>query len=284
MANTVDFKKHHRVFKTPGVFYSVSGRNLEPEMTLVDYLKIYYMYTDLAQIESVFGHLATPCPLYGGRSFKPDRSFTERHVRQMEEHGIPLALTMTGHFFDEDAYQKSRAVLDAGYKKGHSVICTNDELARRLRKDYPDYTLKASIIKQLDTLEKIERALDLYDVAVVPMNLNDDDAFLEAIPDKDRVILFGNADCAYTCPARTCYRGFSQANAGQPVTGSCSKPRLARLDLGHVFFDVEKFSRMGFRHFKLVPLAPPRAQAVVRHFSLNHDRGTEPRLLVRSWP
>ncbi len=278
MANTIDLKKHHRDFKTPGAFFSISSRKITPEMNIADYIKIFYMYTHSSQVESVFGNTIFPSRLYGGRSFKLSRSLTHKHIHELEELGINLSLTMTGHFFDTDDYHHSREFLRTHHRKGNSVICTNDDLARRIRQDFPDYSLKASIIKQIDTIEKIEQNLELYDFVVPPMDRNDDDAFLESIKQKTRIILFGNANCAYTCPLRSCYLGFSQKSAGQPVTAACSKPKISRLDLGSVYFDIKKFKKMGFRYFKLVPLAPPLAVSATLHLSRARNRRKEGRL------
>lgn len=233
-------------------------------MTIIGYLKIFYMYTAPSLVESVFGNTTFPSRLYGGRSFQLWRSLTDRHICELEEHGIGLSLTLTNHFFDGDAYNHSREFLKRHHKKGNSVICANDELAKRIRGDFPDYTLKASIIKNIDTIEKIEQSLELYDFVVPPMDRNDDDGFLHNIREKERVLLFGNANCAYTCPARTCYKEFSQGMMGMPVTSECSKEKIPRLDLGEVWFDIKKFKEMGFRHFKLVPLATTAATRVAQ--------------------
>jgi hypothetical protein len=267
MPNTIDLKTHHQVFKTPGVQYSVSSRGITPGMHMKDYLNIFYMYSDIHQVESVFGNTDFPCAFYGGRSFKLRRSLTPDHIAQLEEMGLHFSLTLTGHFFDESAYRESRALLRTYHKPGNSVICANDELARRIGGDFPDYSLKASIVKQIDTIEKVEEHLELYDYVVPPMDKNDDDAFLSGIKKKDRIILFGNANCAYTCPHRSCYLGFSQKNSGRKVTSVCSRPNISRLDLGEVYFDIKKLRGMGFTHFKLVPLAPPGAAAAALHLS-----------------
>ena len=166
---------------------------------------------------------------------------------------INLALTLTNHYFNEEVYQQSYAFLERHHKSGNLINIVSDKLARRLRKDFPKYTLNASIIKNLNTPKKVEHALALYDNAVTPMDKNDDDAFLEALPEKERIILFGNARCAYNCPARTCYVGFSQEIQAKPITGDCSKEKIPRPDLGLVYFDLEKLHNMGFSTFKLIP-------------------------------
>ena len=228
-------------------------------MNIVDYLTVFYIYTDISLIESVFGSTTFPSLLYGGRPFHLEHSLTDQHIGDLAELGIGLALTLTNHFFDDQAYEHSRDFLKKHHQKGNSIICANDELARRIKNDFPDYTLKASIINKIDTIEKVEQSLVLYDFVVIPMDKNDDDGFLQGIKEKKRILLFGNANCAYTCPERTCYRQFSEKIAGEPLTSKCSRGKISRLDLGEVYFDIKKFKAMGFKHFKLVPLAPPGA-------------------------
>lgn len=262
MSNIIDLKTHHWVFKTPGIRLSVSSRKVLPEMNIINYLKIFYMYTDIGQIESVFGNTVFYSKLYGGRSFKIKHSLTSRHIKDLEAHGIHLSLTLTNHFFDDASYKESQELLKTHHKKGNSVICVNDELAMRVKNDFPDYMVKASIIKDSNTIDKIEQCLNIYDHVVLPMEKNEDDLFLQRIADKSRIILFGNATCAFTCPSRTCYQGFSQGTAGKPVTSGCSKGKIPRLDTGDVFFNLKKFKEMGFSQFKLVPAAPAAAAGI----------------------
>jgi hypothetical protein len=262
MRNIVDLKSQHQDFKSSDIEFLVSSRKITAEMNILDYLKIFYIYTDIKKICSVFGNTVFPCALYGGRSYKIKHSLTEKHVKDLEEHNISLSLTLTNHYFDEITYKESLGLLKKYHKKGNSVICTNNELALRIKTDFPLYSLKASIIKNIDSQEKIDHYLKLYDYITIPMDKNDDDFFLESINDKTRIILFANANCAYTCPQRSCYLGFSQKMAGKPVTSVCSKSQIPRLDMGAVYFNVKKFQNMGFKRFKLVPLAPDSAPGV----------------------
>ncbi len=255
-SNRIPFKESFADFRDSRLNFSVSSRSLRPGIDILDYLRVFFAYCDIRQIESVFGSTLQPSPLYGGRVAESRYALTETHLERLTEQGIHLALTLTNHYFDEDAYTRSLPLLDAHHRKGNSVICTHDTLAIRLKQDFPLYEIKASIIKNLDSHDKIERALTLYDSLTLPMDMNDDDGFLSGIRQKERIILFGNANCAYTCPARTCYLGFSQENFGLPVTSGCSKEKLARTAMGHVYFNVKKFADMGFTRIKLVPLAP----------------------------
>jgi hypothetical protein len=265
--NRIELKSSFPDFRDPRLTFSVSSRKIYPDIDIVDYLRVFYIYCNQRQIESVFGNTTVFSRLYGGRLPSQHYDLSKQQVRRLVENGIHLALTLTNHFFDEAAYKESWPLLEEHHRKGNSIICTNDRLARHLKRDFPLYELKASIIKNIDTLAKVKRALEIYQALTLPMDKNDDDEFLNSLPEKERIILFANANCAYTCPARTCYLGFSQEIFGKPVTSVCSKDRIPRLDMGHVFFDVRKLAGMGFTRFKLVPLAPHGSIQVCRKLS-----------------
>jgi hypothetical protein len=254
--NTIDITTRLQDFKDERLRFSVSSRKIQPATPMSFYLKTMFPYCNSAQIENVFGHTVSFSKLYGGRPFIPEHSLTDQHLVTLEKKGIGLSLNLTNHFFDENSYAESLPLLGKHHKKGNSVICTNDQLTRRIKRDFPDYKLIASIIKNLNTLQKIDKALQLYDLAVIPMDKNDDDQFLQAISAKDRIVIFGNAVCAYTCPQRSCYLAISQKIAGHTVTQDCSRKQLPRPLKGLVFFDVVKFAEMGFRHIKLIPVIP----------------------------
>jgi len=266
--NTIDLKNNIKGFRDPRFSFSVSSRYLTPDMNMRIYLKLFYLYCGVDQIESVFGSTTMFSPILGGRIYQKDRSMNSQHLAELSESGIGIALTLTNHFFTPAMYNDSMALLEEHHIEKNSIICTNDDFARQLKKDFPKYELRASIIKNLNTRYKICRALDLYDVVVVPMDKNDDDAFLQSLPEKDRIMLFGNANCAYTCPARSCYLGFSQAMAGKTVTSSCSKSKVNRLEKGPVFFNLKKFADMGFRRIKLIPIPSPFTSSAVKQLSL----------------
>jgi hypothetical protein len=274
--NRIDLKASFTDFRDNRLTFSVSSRSIRPDIDIMDYLRVFYTYCNTRQIESVFGSANQSSRLYGGRLSRSAYELTDVHLARLSENGIHLALTLTNHYFDEDAYRESWSLLEAHHKSGNSIICANDELAVRLKRDFPLYELKASIIKEIDSLDKVNRALDLYHALTLPMDRNDDDDFLHSLPEKHRIILFGNANCAYTCPARTCYLGFSQENYGKPVTFTCSKGQAPRLDRGHVYFNVSKLADMGFTRFKLVPLALKGAINVCRKISRGKGYLVEP--------
>ncbi|MGE5458838.1 MAG: hypothetical protein ACM3NJ_00150, partial [Methanobacterium sp.] len=209
--NLIDLKTGLTYFRDENLRFTVSSRNMGNHYSdsMVAYLKMQYIYVSYQQIESVFGHTEDYSALYGGRPYSKNNAITDQQIDQLENDGIGIALTLTNHNFTEADYHDSDKLLKKHHKKMNSIICTNDDLAVRIKNDFPDYTLKASLIKDLNTHEKIDKALEIYDYVVIPMEKNDDDDFLRRITHKDRAILFGNAACAYTCPARTCYVGIS---------------------------------------------------------------------------
>ncbi|MDD3959728.1 MAG: hypothetical protein PHF65_05995 [Oscillospiraceae bacterium] len=249
--NLIDVNRQMSIFRLAGLDYTVSGRNLGKHDTddIMKYLCLEYMYCDHQAIRSVFNHTTDYSPLYGGRKYSLRNALNDHHIGTLRENGIGIALTLTNHFFDEEKYSETIPLLKKHHDPINSVICTNDDLALRIRNEFPDYTVKASLLKNIETIENIEKACQLYDQVVIPMNKNDDNFFLRSIPNKDRIILFGNATCAYNCPNRICYYGFS---LGKKEV-QCSKRWIPREDKGFVFFNVEAFLEMGFRHIKLVP-------------------------------
>ena len=102
---------------------------------------------------------------------------------------------------------------------------------KKIREDFPLYKIEASILKEIDSLDKINKALELYDTIVLPMNVNNNTSLLENIEQKDRITLFGNAGCALSCPNRICYDYISKRNK---ILRSVSSKR--RLMAGRVSF------------------------------------------------
>jgi len=256
--------RHHHDFRTTPAKYSVSGRMLRPDRDVRNYLETYFYFLDVSQVESIFGAYQFPSKLYGGWGYDDRTAMRENHVEQMRAAGIGIALTLTNHFFDLDTYRESWPLLEKLHACSNSLIITSDDFARHVRRDFPEYQLKASIIKHIASIDRLKRAYDLYDYVLIPMDKNDDDELLASLPEKDRIILFANAGCAYNCPARTCYLGNSQGIQGKPVTSVCSKARIPREDLGYVVFDVKKLSALGFSYFKLIPPRTTQLNVLLR--------------------
>jgi len=280
-------------FRQANADFIVSTREITPDVSIMDYLKLRYLYLRSEQIVQVFGFLNSFSPLYGGRGFQAYHGLTPQHCDELAAHGIGIGLNLTNHLFDKQAYASSLDLLERHHRPDNAIMVTNDELARQLRQDFPRYILKASVIKNISTLSAIEKALALYDQLTLPMDLNDDDDFLASIPCKERIILFANASCAYTCPKRSCYLGISQKNRGEAITSTCSKGEVPRPDYGLVYFNVEKFVELGFSRFKLIPdKRSPATSAATRFFSWKRGLGAQaatvaykkPLAIVASYP
>jgi hypothetical protein len=218
-----------------------------------EWLAIFDKIVGSGRISSVFG-FSTFSPLYGGRAFSSPE-VTEEDLEYLRSQGIGYRIPLSSSFFDEGDYEKTKPLLEKHHNKINSIICTNDELALRIRKDYPKYTIEASVIKNIQ-IKDIDKNLDIYDSVVLSMKTNDDLEGLKGIKNKGNVILFGNAGCAYTCPAKICYPQVSKMNNGSYEEDSpiCSISMKPREQLGLVFFDLNQLTELGFTRFKLLPM------------------------------
>lgn len=234
--------------------YTVSGRGKSYREPVMPFLRNTFVDIPLQQIDSLFGFVE-PCTLYGGRPYQ-EPQFSNADIQQMYGAGIGLRLPLTNHYVDAAEYDRYAGFFEKYHRTGNSVIVQNDKLAKWIRRDWPLYKLESSVIKNINTYAKIDEALNLYDTVVIPMELNQDEAFLDGIPDKTQITLFANAGCALNCPNRICYRSISKINKFQPAEFKCSKTVKERDILGMVDFNIERFAAMGFRRFKLLRSKP----------------------------
>ena len=249
------------------VTFTLSARGKNESMPILEFLQSYFSNISLDQVDSVFGFLEAST-LYSGRPFLK-RQISDADLATMEKKHIGLRIPLTNHFVTEREYKDHASFLEKYQRKGNSVICTNDQLASWIRRDFPLYQIEASILKEIDSHERIEEALDLYDTVILPMNLNYNTAFLSSIRDKKRITLFGNAGCALSCPRRICYKNISQTNKklasqnilhrnitflfrmGFPIHW-CSNLLHPRKLKGMVDFDLNQLYDLGFRRFKML--------------------------------
>jgi hypothetical protein len=238
----------------PAVTYTISARGKSPKVPIMSYLRKNYGNIPLREIDSVFGFVE-PSTLYGGLAFK-NRELTARDVRQLNNADIGLRIPMSNHFVSEEEYEQNKPLFARYHKEINSIIATNDDLASWVRRDFPKYRLDASVIKNIKTYEKIDRALELYDSVVLPMRLNEDLEFLGKIEPKDRIVLFANAGCALTCTSNLCYKSISKINKGKGGEFECSQPIKDRDLYGMVDFPLQPYIDLGFQHFKLLRSRP----------------------------
>jgi hypothetical protein len=238
-------------FQEPPYTFTISARGKQTNMPVFAFLRRHYGNVPLDQIESLFGFVERS-PLYGGRGFVK-RELSDRDVRQLNNAGIGLRIPLSNHYATLDEYHSCTQILQKYHRSGNSVIVTNDDLARWIRQDFPNFRIDASVIKNIDNAEKLDQALEIYDEVVLPMKSNENFDFLRTIEDKDRITLFANAGCAFTCPAHTCYVSVSKINKGDRTEKFlCSQSIKERELLGMVDFDIQQLREMGFRSFKLL--------------------------------
>ena len=235
--------------------FTISARGKEARQPIQQFIKINFPEIPPGQTESFFG-FAEACTLYGGRFFTAPE-ISRYDLRSMYEMGINFRIPLTNHYATAEEYQSCRPFLDKHHRPGNSVIITNDELARWIRSDYPDYRIEASVIKNIKSLIRIEQALELYDTVILPMSAKEDEALLRSIPDKSRVTLFANAGCALSCPSKICYTSVSRANkSGDSSLWRCSQSIKPRDILGMIDFDLDHLRSLGFQRFKLLRSRP----------------------------
>ncbi|MGZ8901978.1 MAG: hypothetical protein ACXW0H_00360 [Methylobacter sp.] len=221
---------------------------------MMAFLKENFDGVPLGQIDSLFGFVER-CTLYGGRA-PANRELSDADVQVMYEHSIGLRIPLSNSFASKDEYKQYHGLLEKYHRAGNSIILTNNTLASWIKRDYPIYHLEASVIKNIDTYEKINKSLDLYDTVVLPMRLSLEYDFLDKLTQKQRITLFANAGCAFNCPAKICYHSISKINKFSDVEFRCSKTTVPRVELGMQDFDIGKLFALGFERFKLLRPIP----------------------------
>jgi len=236
--------------------FTISARDKKARQPIQKFIKEHFSDIPVEQIESFFG-FTTYTPLYGGRIWNDNATngaeLSEFDVRSMYKMGIALRLPLTNHNASPEEYEGNIPFLEKYYRPGNAVIVTNDNLARWIKRDFPDYHLEASVIKNIQTLGKIEKAAKIYDTVVLPMKCNEDEPFLKSIEDKSIIRLFANAGCALTCPSKICYPSISKANkVRDPTLFQCSQKLKERELLGMLDFDLDYLQSLGFHRYKLL--------------------------------
>jgi hypothetical protein len=247
--------------------YTISARGKKLRQPVKEYFNSYFPNIPLKKIDSLFGFIE-PTSLYSGRPFLK-RQISDKDYEFLKENNIGLRIPFTNHYVSKEEYEKYKPLLEKYHKKGNSIIITNDDFVKWIKADFPLYKIEASILKEIDSLEKINKALELYDTIVLPMNVNYNTKLLNSIKEKNRITLFGNAGCALTCPNRICYDYISKRNK---VLGSTNiftrliyyyisffikrkwcmykvKPRKLH---GLKDFDIDKYYEIGFTRFKML--------------------------------
>jgi hypothetical protein len=231
--------------------FTISARGKASAIPIQKFIKDNYGHIPLEQIDSFFG-FTEASTLYGGRIFTTTE-LSRYDVRSLYNMNINVRLPITNHTATPQEYKDNLPFLEKYHRPGNSLIITNDALAKWIRNDFPDYRLEASVIKNINTLKKVDEAFAIYDTVILPMASNDDEELLRAIDNKKNVTLFANAGCAYTCPAKICYPSISKANkTGDGSLFRCSQKLKERNTIGMLDFDLAYLQSLGFERFKLL--------------------------------
>lgn len=234
--------------------FTISGRGKPNDQPVLTYLAKKFPHIPVANIDSVFGFVEKST-LYGGRPFwEPE--LTEADVASLYDVGIGVRIPFTNHYAAPEEFQETLPIFEKYHRPGNAVIVTNDDLAEWIRAAFPKYRIEASVIKNIHRIDHIRKALVLYDTVVLPMELNEDEAFLRDVPEKNRITLFANAGCALTCPSHTCYPTISKFNKDGQTEMICSQPLKARENKGVIDFDLNRLQALGFSRFKVLRPSP----------------------------
>jgi len=231
--------------------FTISARGKASAIPIQRFIKENYNHIPLQQIDSFFG-FTEMSTLYGGRIFG-NTELSRYDVRSLYRMNINVRLPLTNHYVTREEYKENQPFLEKYHRPGNSLIITNDKLAKWVRSDFPDYRLEASVIKNINTLKKVDDAFAIYDTVILPMASNDDEKLLKAIDNKKNITLFANAGCAYTCPSKICYPSVSKANKeGDKNLFQCSQKLKERNTIGMYDFDLDYLQSLGFERFKLL--------------------------------
>jgi len=223
-------------------------------------------------IDSVFGFALKHVPLYGGRWFSQSECLSQKHIEMLKSNGIGFQLALSNCHFSEELYKETIPILESLENKRNGVICVNDELAKRVKKDFPLYNIKASGIKRIRTHEKIKYAMDIYDSVTLPPWIVDKGGdFLQAIEEKERIVIFLTMGCGYFCKesdSDRCYRKMSDFNINLQYDDKilpCQDRSTGHRKVPSVFVEMDINSEIfnGFAYFKLIQKVDPDGNASV---------------------
>jgi hypothetical protein len=232
--------------------FIISGRHIKSDD--VNFIKktasIYKLKR--IEIESFFGFVSTFYRLYGGRSFTPGYGLSFNQYKELLRNGIYFELTLTNIHYNEEMYKEVYPLLEKLDVKGNSIISSNDDLTKRIKKDFKKLSVRKSIIKGVKNIEELERALDIYDTVALSPEWNDNPDMLQAIKEKHRVSPFASIGCLYNCRSRLCYRYLSDMNAfgESKLKKGCGGQKHFKYNY---VFDLNDPQFAGFKAFKLIP-------------------------------
>lgn len=219
-----------------------------------------------ARIHSVYGCFPG-CAVNGGRAFVRE-PYTPAQVEAtfaaLAEQGLAARLTFTNMLVGEEqlADPYFNMILDAGAEHGAGAIVYSDLVANYIRARHSGMEITLSTTREILDPDKLNEALEAFDMVVLNYNLNKDEAFLDRIEHPERLEVMANELCNPHCPHR---REHYLHNSRDQLAGTLTEFRRCDLS-GKDFFrlastsptilaneDVDHLhARYGVRRFKLV--------------------------------
>ncbi len=217
------------------------------------YIKKFY---NANKIEYFFNSVKQSSRLYGGRPCRKELSFSYKNVEFLNAKGIGVMLTLSNHYFNEEAYANTIPILERLENNLNSVTTVNDDLALRIKQDFPLFKRKASVIKLINSLDGIHKALELYDSVVLHPNLNDNADLLQSVDCKDKIVLFANSRCLYKCSHPICYKYISKQmiTEGKWDKTVCNHKDDPEVKQNYTIFNLDEEKFNGYSSFKLIPV------------------------------
>ena len=225
-------------------------------------------------IDYAFGQVEGVTTLWGGRIYD-GINLTKVDIYWLYDNGIGLKLPLSTKLISDDTYLVSKSLLKKYHKKGNAIITATDELAKRIKEDFPNYEIEASCIQDITDTKKLEKkiSLGLYNTIVLPIHMNDDISFLESINDKEKIRLFLNVECSYNCPKKVCYGTTSRINTGKQDKMICSFYDLGmertfykdHINWNDFYFDKSKFDKIGITKYKILPSWESQQRTVIMY-------------------
>lgn len=240
--------------------------------SLEPWCRLIRNYFGPGRIDYLYTSVQERCRLYGGRRNDLNQSISYEQVDLLNTVGIGFMLTLSNHYFSQDAYTETIPILERIDNGRNSVVVTNDQLARRIKQDFPLITVKASVIRLVTEIEGIQRGegpkihhlireevsktLDLFDYVTLPPKLNKDGELLQSFDCKDRVVLFANGWCLSRCVGPTCYKEISDHifNDRSFEGDTCRYPTGHEIKNIYTMYDLRNERFQGYSSFKLVPM------------------------------
>lgn len=230
--------------------YSLSARDKPALYHISDFLTKFNV--DIKDIDYIFGFVEKT-QMYGGRAFYyPELSNND--LKWMRENNIGYKIPLQNMFITKDTYKRSFDFLSKYHNADNAIVLYNDSIASLIRKDFPNYKLEASVIKNINTIDKIKKACELYDTIVPdPKWLNEN---IDVIPEnlRNKIRVFLAVRCLYDCTSRICYPSVSRFNINNSAPLRCSKMIMQNFPT-KVFtyrFNVNDYLVRGYSKFKMI--------------------------------